>query len=89
MKLRSRRPRTIPIVADFQDDPVAIGLISGLAGPGDKSTKAVFHAAQAEAVVVPKKPMEGNLGCCPRALSGHENAAVLSRSAMRSRRVIR
>jgi hypothetical protein len=38
--------RTIPIVADFQDDPVATGLISGLAGPGDKSTKAVFHAAQ-------------------------------------------
>src|SRR3984893_9740848 len=28
--------RTIPIVADFQDDPVATGLISGLAGPGAK-----------------------------------------------------
>src|SRR5205823_1029625 len=30
--------RTIPIVADFQDDPVATGLISGLAGPGGNLT---------------------------------------------------
>src|ERR1700730_1153883 len=36
---------TIPIVADFQDDPVATGLISGLAGRATKNVSPVTASA--------------------------------------------